>query len=108
MTEVEGMSGIVHTFQEYKKENNMHYFEESLENLLKNYKNDEEALLNLIVRMIDVLDNSSTKGYKFVLYTNGRKLSDEARNLTAYNNITHRRIRKDVNLLHSKTYSLFL
>jgi hypothetical protein len=23
MTEVEGMNGIVHTFQEYKKENNM-------------------------------------------------------------------------------------
>jgi len=61
MTEVEGMSGIVHTFQEYKKENNMHYFEESLETLLKKYDNEEIAMLNLIARMIDVLDNSSTK-----------------------------------------------
>jgi hypothetical protein len=88
MTEVEGMNGIVHTFQEYKKENNMHYFEESLENLLKKYDNEEIAILNLIAKIMDVLNNNYVKEYTAFLYTNGGKLSDEARNLAAYYSIT--------------------
>jgi len=88
MTEVEGMSGIVHTFQEYKKENNMHYFEESLETLLKKYDNEEIAILNLIAKIMDVLNNNYVKEYTAFLYTNGRKLSNKAKELADHYNIT--------------------
>jgi len=37
---------------------------------------------------MDVLNNNYVKEYTAFLYTNGRKLSDEARNLVTYYSIT--------------------
>jgi hypothetical protein len=78
------ISGISHSFYSYEERENIHHFEENLENLLLevNGKTEEEKIKSAImcywIKIFDIAGNN----YKATLYIGNREINEEAKKLS--------------------------
>jgi hypothetical protein len=78
------ISGISHSFYSYEKRENIHHFEENLENLLSEIGGEtenEKIVYAIICYWVKIWDISGGLNYKAKLHIGDRKINEEARKL---------------------------